>query len=113
MTDSSMKNTNIDILSSKPYFEDLKALKEGRLRHDHKEKYHINPISKVSKVINAKELKIKETSTPNIRLVGIHENLAFAKKKSWALQINNALSMIKSTSAPIINETRLTPRSYK
>ena len=44
-----MKNSNIEILSTKPYFEDLKALKEGHFQKIQTEKYKINPIAKVSK----------------------------------------------------------------
>lgn len=82
MTDSSMKSTNLDILSSKPYFEDLKALKEGHFHRAQKEKFKIHPATKVSKVFNVKDIKIKDSSTPNVRLAGIHPKVEFSKKKS-------------------------------
>ena len=53
--------------------------------------------------LNIKDLRIKESSTPNIRLVGIHDNLAFAKRNSWAIQINNAVKFFNSSSARQLN----------
>lgn len=87
LKEKDIEKANMNLLSSKPYFNDLKALKEDIMPSLNSEKYKVNLPTRSVPPAGAK-ISMKEARTPNIRLSSMSNTLSMHHQKRLSLPFN-------------------------